>query len=570
VSFLGPGLTTVPITIFGFTSPPELGITGTPVIDPDSGTMYVVAKLRNTNQLPNVYYERLYALDIATGAAKFGSPLDIKASVIGFGGGSVGGMITLDPLYEFQRAALLLLNGIVYISFSSQGDQGNYHGWVLGYDAQTLQLIQVHNDTPNGSKGGIWMSGAGPAADAQGNVYCMTGNGTFDTSGTVTDYGNSFIKLTPSDTTTNLQVSDYFTPTDVNQMNAIDGDLGSGSPLILPDNVGSAAHPHLMLGCGKDFIIYLVDRDNMGQYHPNDNNQIVGTNTLSHGLYGAPAYFNGRFYYLGVNDLLKAFSITNAQISSGPVSQSPDSVGFPGAIPSISANGTANGIAWIIQADSTSPPAKLIAYNATNLNQRLYRSSDTGSRDSTGMPQKFSVPTIANGKVYVCTAFGLAVFGNLGPPFITTQPQAQSVVPGATVNFNAAAGGSPPLSFQWTKDGVNISGATNSWLTLSNVQANAAGMYSARVSNAISNAISDSVQLNVTVPPVLAINSQLQITLQGQVGVTYTIQFNDDPGLSPDAWMTLTVVTLANPTQSIIDPTTEGQTQRFYRAVVVQ
>ena len=309
VSFINPaaGLTTVPISIFGFNNPPELGITGTPVIDPASGTLYVVAKVEDISSSPTKYYERLYALDLGTGAFKYGSPVNIQYTLPGTGSGSSGGKISLDPLYEFQRAGLLLLNGTVYIAFASQGDEGNYHGWIVGYDAATLQPVRAFIDTPNGIEGGIWMSGGAPAADPDGNIYCMTGNGTFDTSPPVQDFSMSFLKLSPNGT--NLSVADYFMPSDDVAMNAIDGDLGSGGPVVLPDSAGSADHPHLLFGAGKDTTTYLMDRDNLGHhYNPSNDNQILHKDTnYAHGTFATPAYFNNALCLAGANDLLKCY-----------------------------------------------------------------------------------------------------------------------------------------------------------------------------------------------------------------------------------------------------------------------
>ncbi|MBU6400817.1 MAG: hypothetical protein KGS61_10895, partial [Verrucomicrobia bacterium] len=266
------GESPVPITDYGLSDPPEEGVTGTPVIDPVSGTLYVVAKIKNYQTV--TYVQRLFALDVATGTNKFGGPVDIAASVAGSGDGSEGsGDVSFEPFYEFQRPGLLLLNGVVYVTFASQGDITPYHGWVLGYAAQSLQLVSAFNDTPNGSDGGIWMSGAGPASDSSGSLYLLTGNGTFDANSGGADYGDSFVKLVSSGSS--LRPVDYFTPYNQTWMEANDADLGSGGALVLPDAVGSPAHPHLVVGAGKNGTIYLLDRDNLGQYHPQGDTQIV-------------------------------------------------------------------------------------------------------------------------------------------------------------------------------------------------------------------------------------------------------------------------------------------------------
>jgi hypothetical protein len=575
VSFINPaaGVTTVPMSIFGFDAPPELGINGTPVIDPSTGTLFVVAKIKTVTNSVTRYAERLFALDISTGHTNFGGPIDISPTFPGTGAGSSGGKVAFDPLYDYQRAGLTLQNGIVYVAFASQGDEGPYHGWVVGYDAHTLKQVQVYNATPNGIQGGIWMSGGAPAGDADGNIYCMTGNGTFDANvNNGVDYAMSFLKLTPANT--NLVLTDYFTPYNQAYMNQIDGDLGSGAPILLPDSVGSSAHRHLLTGAGKSATIYLLDRDNMGHYNPSTNNpdsQAVQTiNVQVAGIFATPAYFNGLIYYLGFNGYLRAYSISNAQMSPLPVSQSSDQIGFPGATPSISANGANDGIAWVIRNDAFNAsrgPAVLLAYNATNLFERLYRSTDAGARDSLGMAQKFAVPTIANGKVYVTTAFGLTVFGNLGAPFVTTQPRSQTVGEGTNVTFNVAAGGTPPLRFQWQFNGADIDGATNTWLTLTNTQAESEGTYRVNVANSIASVTSDPAELVVNPPPpLLSINASLQLSIQGEVGRTYSIQSTTDLGEGEAGWVTTAVVTLTNSTQLLINSEGTPESQRFYRA----
>ncbi|MDB6109432.1 MAG: hypothetical protein JWR69_1182 [Pedosphaera sp.] len=574
VSFINPaaGVTTVPMSTFGFDNPPELGITGTPVIDPSTGTLFVVAKIKTVTNSVARYAERLFALDISTGHTNFGGSIDISPTVPGTGAGSSQGKVQFDALYDFQRAGLALQNGIVYVAFASQGDQGPYHGWVVGYDAHTLKQVQVYNSTPNGFQGGIWMGGGAPAVDEAGNFYVMTGNGTFDVSTPVVDFGESFVKLTPQGT--NLVPTDYFTPYNQAYLNQIDGDLGSGAPMVLPDSAGSPAHRHLLTGAGKYSTIYLLDRDNMGHYNPSTNNpdsQAVQTiNVQVASIFATPAYFNGLIYYLGVNGYLRAYSISNAQMSPLPVSQATDQIGFPGATPSISANGTNDGIVWVIRNDAFNAsrgPSVLLAYNATNLFQRLYQSTDAGTRDSLGMAQKFSVPTIANGKVYVATAFGLTAFGNLGAPFVTTQPQSQTVGEGTNVTFNVGAGGTPPLRFQWQFNGADIVGATNTWLTLSNTQAVLEGTYTVNVANSIASVSSDPAELVVNPPPpLLSINAAQELTIQGEAGRTYSIQSTTDLADGEAGWVTTAIVTLTNSTQLLINAEGSAESQRFYRA----
>ena len=340
---------------------------------------------------------------------------------------------------------------MVYLAYASYNDAGDFHGWVLGYDAQTLQLLAAFNTTPNGSEGGIWQSGAGLAAGRQGDIYCLTGNGSFDPA--LGNYGDSFLKLTL--TAAGLEVADYFTPYDQQHMADFDADLGSGGALLLPDSVGSPAHPHLLVGSGKEGTIYLVDRDNLGHFNPTNNSQIVQeldgavTSTFS-----MPAYFNNELYYAAQGDFLKAFTFTNGLLVSSLVSQSLAIFGYPGATPAVSANATDDGIIWVLQTD-TAPyggRATLHAYDADDLSVELYNSSQAGSRDDPGGAIKFSVPTVANGKVYVAGASRLSVFGNgLWTPAPTLSPNGGVFTNSVVVNLGVA---STDAEIHYTLDGT--------------------------------------------------------------------------------------------------------------------
>ena len=410
----------------------------------------------------------------------------------------------------------------------------------------------------------------------EGNIYCMTGNGSFD-GPAGGDYGDSFLKLVPG--AGSLTVTDYFAPYDQAYLGGNDGDLGSGAPLLLPDSAGSSHHLMIdyrsrvdVVGCGKEGIIYLLDRDNLGQCNMcSNNNQIVQSVNLAAGTLSMPACFNNWIYYCGLSDYLKAYNITNGQMSSFPVSQASAPYGFPGATPSISASGTSNAIVWAVDAGAFNVnrgPEILHAYNATNLTDELYNSDN--ARDQLGMAQKFAMVTVANGKVYVASAFGLSVFGSLGAPFVTTQPQNQTVQLGANASFYAAAGGAPPLNFQWQYNGFQIEEATNSWLTLSNVASGCRPAYAVTISNSVGSVTSATAMLTVNstvAPPQLSIDSQLQITIQGAVGQTYLIQYTTDLSQGANGWTPLTSVTLAAPSETIQDPGITNQTQRFYRAL---
>jgi hypothetical protein len=420
-SFVDPaqGVTTVPSTDIkpNYTDLiPQIGITGTPVIDPVSGTLYVVAVTKEVSNGVASYFHRLHALDITTGAEKFGGPIVITASVPGTGEGSSNGQVTLDPLMHLQRPGLALVNGTVYLGFGSHGDIQPYHGWILGYDAATLTQTSVFNATPNGNEGAIWQAGGAPAFDAAGNLYAMTGNGTFDANlgglGNV-DYGDTFLKLFPNGAS--LGVSDYLTPSDQNNLNMQDLDLGSGGPLLLPDQ--PSTFPHLLVGAGKDGTIYVVNRDDMGQFQSGNNTKIVQALTQAlGGNFSTPAYCQNQVYFLASGDVLKTFTLANGLLSTSPTSQSSTVFGFPGATPSVSANGATNAIIWVLQTDSfsnTSGTAVLHAYDATNVATELFDSNQSGTRDFPGPAVKFTLPTVANGKVYVGTQTQVSVFGIL-------------------------------------------------------------------------------------------------------------------------------------------------------------
>jgi len=349
VSFINPaaGRTTVPnADVASGNVAPEIGITGTPVIDPSTGTLYVEMKTKEVVGVTTNYFHRLHALDVGSGNEKFGGPKLITAIVNGNGDGNDGlNHVTFNGLRQMNRPGLLLLNGVVYITYGSHGDNGPYHGWVLGYNALTLQQQGVFNTTPNGGLGGFWNGGGGPAADAAGNIYCITGNGTFNAA--TTNYGDSFLKLTPN--SNNLNLTDYFTPFNQQALANADADLGSGATIVLPDSVGSAAHPHLIVGAGKEGKVYLIDRDNMGQFNAANDSQVVQSFAGIANSFATPAYFNNTLYYVGGGDTVKGFHFSGGQLVTTPVSQSTTAIGWPGATPSISANGNNNAIVWILQ-----------------------------------------------------------------------------------------------------------------------------------------------------------------------------------------------------------------------------
>ncbi|HZU42872.1 MAG TPA: immunoglobulin domain-containing protein [Terriglobales bacterium] len=392
---------------------PEIGITSTPVIDRTrgpNGAIYVVAISKDGN---GNYFQRIHALDLANGSELFGGPTTIQASYPGTGAGSVNGQVIFAPGQYAERVGLLLLNGTIYLGWTSHCDIQPYTGWIMGYDAASLQQVSVINLTPNGSEGSIWMSGTGLAADSGNNIYFLDANGTFDTtlnsSGFPSqgDFGNSFMKLS---TARGLHAADYFAPFNTVQESNADEDLGSGGAMVLPDltDNGGQVH-HLAVGAGKDANIYVVNRDNMGKFNASTNNiyqEIQGA--LANGVFASPAYFNNTVYYGAPGDSIKAFTISNARLSNTATSRTGNVFGYPGASPAISANGNSAGILWAAENGST---AVLHAYDATNLAHELYNSNQAGARDQFGAGNKFITPLIANGRVYVGTTNGVAVFG---------------------------------------------------------------------------------------------------------------------------------------------------------------
>ncbi|MGH9558274.1 MAG: hypothetical protein ACRD30_03475 [Bryobacteraceae bacterium] len=426
-SFINPanGVATVPWQDTNCTQiDPEIGITSTPVIDPASGTIYFVAMTKE----PGTYVHRLHALDVASGAEKPGSPVVIQASVPGTGDG--GSTDTLIPLLYKQRPGILLLNGVVYLAFSSHCDIGDYHGWLLGYDAHTLQQVSVFNSTPNGLEASFWNSGAAPAADSSGNIYIVAGNGDFDAQNGGQDYGESFLKLSTSN---GLQVADYFTPFNFYDLNKADADTGSAGVAFIGDEAGSAAYPHLMVGGGKEGRVYLIDRDNLGKFNLNSDQVVQSVPKGTFSLFGNPAYFNRTVYFCTVGDGVRAFPISNAHLGSPTVSNA-ITYSYPGCVPTISANGTQNGILWSLDSSNT-----LRAYDASNVLNELYDSDQNPMRDSLDSYVKFSVPTVANGKVYAGTQDSLAAFGLLDAP---PPASAISVANAASGQVGIAAPGS--------------------------------------------------------------------------------------------------------------------------------
>ncbi|HEX3603038.1 MAG TPA: immunoglobulin domain-containing protein [Steroidobacteraceae bacterium] len=393
---------------------PEIGITSTPVIDRNAGpngTIYVVAMSIDGD---SKYHQRLHALDVATGAELLNGPVEIAASFPPTGTATS----SFDAKSYEERAALLLSNGTIYTSWTSHCDIAPYGGWIISFAQATLARNGALNIAANSSAGpAIWMAGGGPAVDASGNIYLLSANGAFETTmdskgfPANQDFGNSFLKIASAGG--GLSVLDYFTMSNEVAESNTDMDLGSGGGMLLPDLMDSTnTVRHLMVGAGKDGNIYVVDRDSMGKFNASGNkNYQTLNNVLPGGIWSTPAYFNGAVYYGAVSGTLKAFTISSAKLPAMPQSQTATQFTYPGTAPSVSANGTANGIVW---AHENTAPAVLHAYDAANLAHELYNSNQAaGNRDQFGTGNKYITPTVADGKVFVGTVNAVAVFGLL-------------------------------------------------------------------------------------------------------------------------------------------------------------
>ncbi|HTS16784.1 MAG TPA: pyrrolo-quinoline quinone [Verrucomicrobiae bacterium] len=427
---------------------PEIGITSTPVIDRQlgpNGTIFAVAMSKNTS---GGYFQRIHALDLATGTDRV-TAVTVAATFPGTGDNSSGGNVIFDPAQYKERAALLLLNGVIYTGWSSHCDIRPYTGWIMGYDEHTLAQTNVLNVTPNGNEGSVWMSGDGLATDSSNNIYFLDANGTFDETLLPNgfpadgDFGNAFIKLSTASNT--LAVADYFATYTNAYENDNDLDLGSGGELVLPDMIDGLGNTRqLAVGAGKDANIYLVDRNNMGKFNPTNNEAIYQevTGVLAGQVYSTPAYFNGTLYYGAVGDHIKALPFQNARLTNVS-SQTSITFVYPGATPGVSANGTLNAILW---ATENTTPVVLHAYDATNLTHELYNSNQAaGGRDQFGVGNKFITPTIASARVYVGATNNVGVFGLLDTSTLTPIEVWRNTYFGNPSNVGAGADTASPV-----------------------------------------------------------------------------------------------------------------------------
>jgi hypothetical protein len=378
---------------------PAIGITPTPVIDYASGTIYVLARTAEGGMLASTHYaQKLHALAITNGQEKFGGPVEITAP--GF-----------DPVRELPRAGLALVNSQIILTWASSCDVEPYHGWVMAYNTGTLKQTAVFNTSPNEGDSGIWQADMAPAADSLGNIFVATGNGKFTAATNGRDYGDTLLKLDAA----HLGVRDYFTPSDESSMNAHDLDLGSGGPILLPDQPGP--HPHLILIGGKNGALFVLDRDHLGHRQTADANAVLQVLHLGGGIYSAPAFWNGHLYVSASKDYLSDFPIDHGHFPDIAVAKSNRRFDNPGATPAISANGNKNGIVWLIETkvwnDFSNRTAILHAFDAKDVTHEIYNSEENSSRDRAGSAMRFTVPSIANGRVYVPAKGEIDVYGLL-------------------------------------------------------------------------------------------------------------------------------------------------------------
>jgi hypothetical protein len=382
------------------------------VIDSAAGTIYLVTKSKTTGG--GAYHQRLHALSLADGSERTGSPVEVGGSVSVPGNCEGGDSVSFNALKENQRAGLALVDGNVYAAWASHGDNDPYHGWILGYSTANLAPAAVFNTSPNAAenlgycRAGIWMAGGAPAADSINNavsLYVLTGNGIWDGK---TAFGDSVLKL---NTSGGLSLADWFTPYNQLSLDGNDTDVGSGGAAVLVDNGG--AHPNLLIGGGKQGVLYVLDRTKLGNNHPSDNNQIVQTLAVTGGTFSTPAFWQNTLFHFGSGTSGKAYAqdSSTSTFNASWSSETSASFNFPGATPSVSSNGSSNGIVWVIDSSDygtrdhkrlVAGPAVLYAFAANNLGTELWNSG-TVAGDAAGNAVKFTVPTVANGKVYIGT-----------------------------------------------------------------------------------------------------------------------------------------------------------------------
>ncbi len=570
------GITPVPIT--DITGSDDLNIVGsvgiesTPVIDASTQTLYLVARTKEVSTTTN-YVQRLHALDITSGAEKFGGPVVIKAAVPGTGEQSVNGYVPFNGKMNNQRAGLALANGQVIITWASHEDDQPYHGWVMSYSTSTLAQTGVYCVTPNGSEGGIWQSGRAPAVDATGNVYIITGNGTVDASH---DLGESVLRFS---TKKGLVLTDYFTASNYNSLNGGDVDLGSSGLILMPTI-------NMLIGGGKQGIFYLLNPANLGHYVPNDAQIPQKFPVTSGEIKPGPAYWvsasKGPLVYLwGETDYLKAFHYNGTNFDTSPLLQSTlqTPTGEPGATITLSANGTADasGVVWASMpvsqdADHGIVPGMLRALVATNPTQELWNSLQVQSRDETGIFAKFVPPIVVNGKVYMASFSNYSspnyvnVYGLLARTnqfALAVNPSASTVVPGSTATVEVSVNSLPGTTFAGTVNfavsglpagasatfnPTSVQGIGSTTLSIATTAALAFGTYPLTITGQGAHS-----GFQASVPLTLNVSNAPGAISFNFVGTGTPLSRSDAAGVVPKPnWNNFTTITSAQP-QALLD-----------------
>ena len=462
VSLLGHGETYVSFEDVNTTDiKPAIGVVGTPVIARSNGTLYVVAKSKTSGRNP-VFKQRLHALNLADGTEKLHGPKLIRATLPGTGDG--GSTVSFDPLLNNQRCALLLspvqewwrdtgdarneseargedgTSYSVFIAWASHGDNGQYHGWVLSYNAANIsQQTGAWVDTPNGSQGGIWMSAGGLSADTNGSIYGASGNGTFDGDKGGSDFSSTLFKLNV--TSSGVSLADWFTPFNQLTLSLVDQDFGvGGAPLVLPDQKGPI--PHLMLTADKSGQIYLLNRDNLGHFNAVKNPDVQDFSDGGFPVHSNLVFFNNALYLTPDGGPLEQFAFNPkiGKFDPSATAVSDHTFGCTGCVDgqgsnfTISANGAENGIVWAIDYTKFGTgPAVLYAFDAANVANELYDSTQAGTRDRAAVAVKFTAPTVANGNVYIGGRNAVTVYG-----LLTTAPAVTTASKLAAPNANGS------------------------------------------------------------------------------------------------------------------------------------
>jgi hypothetical protein len=545
-SLLESGETAVPQTDYSTTDiTPLIGITGTPVIDPSTNTLYVVAATKTSS---DAYYQRIWALDITSGAVKFGGPTTIVASVAGTGYGSSNGQVSFSAYWENQRPALTLANGEVYVAWASHGDLNPWHGWVIAFNDSTLHEDYIYCDTANGDAGGIWMSGGGIAVDANGDLYFSTGNGSFGGN----DYAMSIEKMSPS-----LSLLDYFTPYNQLSLSNQDLDYGCSSVVLLPTQSDQSA-PDEILTESKWGTAYLNNGDtgDMGEYNSNGSGPNDDLSEVSIGgtMHNTIAYWNGEAYIGGDGLTLKSYSVSGGSLGQTHTSATAHAFGRTsgdgsGTSPTISSNGTSDGIVWALDNSAyNNNPAVLYAYNANNLGDLLWSSDQAANgRDTAGNAVKFQSAVVANGYVYVGGGGSLTVYGLLpstAVPTIVTPAAANPTVAGASTVLSVSATDPSPdqaPSYSWaattipsgaTAPSFSVNGSASADTTTATFHAIGSYGFTVTVTDPSSGLnVTSSVTVTVTVPSWVGAGSAATWDSSTHVlAVTGPITIASDPG----------------------------------------